>query len=407
MKVLLLNTYAKSGGASVAARRLCAALRGQSVEAALLVQNAEGLNDPHLVSTQDRWRRWRPMLDALPVWCYRHRRTPHWGNAWLGNTATQAAIQRYAPDVVHLHWINHGMLSVRDVRSISQPLVWTLHDSWAFTGGCHSPQECVTYRKECGGCPELRSGREADLSRRIWKRKRREWERLACTLVVPSQWMADAVKRSSLCSEWRVEVIPNAVDLSVFAPQDRRLARERLGVPASSRMLFFGAHGAEHDWNKGWDIWLEMLPHVAHRFPDAIAMVAGLPRETVVDAALPVRSLGVMAPEDMALAMAAADVTVIPSRMENLPNIAAESLACGTPVVAFAVGGLPEMIQPGETGFLATPHDAEDLARQVGAVLERSEPFHAACIEQAHRRYAPARIAQQHIQLYKELQRTV
>ena len=403
MKILLVNAYAKSGGASVAAHRLYAALNGAGADICMLVQNPEGIEKPAVWTTQDRWAAQRPLLDALPVLPWRHRRTPHWGNAWLGNAATRSAIRDFAPDVTHLHWVNHGMLSLRDVARLQGPVVWTLHDSWIFTGGCHSPQECQKFRTVCGACPELSSRWKHDLSWWNWKRKQTVWRQARFVLVAPSRWLSGVAKSSALMSGRRIEVIPNAVDTALFRPVDRSAARHALGLPGNAKVFLYGAHGAATDWNKGMDLWRAALPTIARQHPDAIAMVAGLTAGSLAGLPLPVHELGVVSPERLALAMAAADVTVVPSRMENLPNMVAESLACGTPVAAFAVGGIPEMIQPGQTGFLAQPHDPDDLARAICNLLEKGSHLRTTCVAIARATYAQETVARRHLDLYRSL----
>lgn len=405
MKVLLVNAYAKSGGASVAARRLCAALNGAGEEASLLVQNAEGVEEASLLTTPDRWAARRPLLDALPVLPWRNRRSPHWGNAWIGNRTTRKAIRDFAPEVTHLHWVNHGMLSVRDVTRLKGPVVWTLHDSWVFTGGCHSPQECRKFQDRCGGCPELNSHREHDLSRWNWKRKHATWKNMDFMVVTPSCWLAEIAKNSSLLAGRRIESIPNAVDTSIFHPMDRASARAVLGLPSGPPLVFFGAHGALTDWNKGADLWKASMTFVADGCPGVEAVLAG---STGGLGKMPLRvhELGVLTPERVAMAMSAADVTVVPSRMENLPNMVAESLACGTPVAAFAVGGIPEMVTPGKMGYLAQPHDAEDLAKGICELLARGDVLRSACATVAKETYAPETIARCHLELYHSLVKT-
>jgi len=403
MRLLLVNAYAKSGGSSVAARRLCSALNGVGHEARFLVQNAEGVSATDLSVTADRWAARRPLLDLFPVLPWRNRRSPHWGNAWLDNSATRKSIHDFTPDVTHLHWVNHGMLSLRDVTRLKGPVVWTLHDSWAFTGGCHSPQECQGHLQCCGRCPELNSRREHDLSRWNWKRKKAAWEHANFTVVTPSRWLAGAARKSPLLDGKRVEVIPNAVDTTIFHPIDRTSARATLGLPLEAPLFLFGAHGALTDWNKGMDLWRKALPVVAEEIPSAESMLAGTPMGTLGRAPLPVHELGILTAERMALAMAAADVVVVPSRMENLPTMVAESLACGTPVAAFATGGIPEMIRSGETGFLAWPFDTDDLARGICELLIRGDTMRKACATFAQDAYAPETIARRHIELYQSL----
>ncbi len=403
MKVLLVNSYAKSGGASVAARRLSAALNGAGAQASLLVQNLEGDDDTALISTSDRWAANRSLWDALPALAWRKRRSPHWGNAWLGNGATRKAISRLSPDVTHLHWINHGMLSVRDIARLKSPIVWTLHDSWAFTGGCHSPQECRRFQTDCGCCPELGSRRERDISRWNWKRKRDSWAGVDFTVIAPSRWLASIAKSSSLFKGRRIETIPNAVDSTIFHPMDRTAARIALGLPLETPLFFFAAHGALTDWNKGADLWKAALPAVADGSPGAEAVMAGAAAGDLGAMPLPVHELGVLSPDRMALALAAADAVVVPSRMENLPNLVAESLTCGTPVAAFETGGIPEMIRPGATGFLATPHSPEELANGICELLAHGGEMREACAAFARETYAPETVARLHMDLYHSL----
>lgn len=404
MKVLLVNAYVKSGGASLAARRLCTALNGAGTDARLLVQNTEGIDDPLLLLTNDRWARWRPLLDAAPVLPWRKRRSPHWGNAWLNNSTAREAICDFSPAITHLHWVNHGMLSIGDVSHLQGPVVWTLHDEWTFTGGCHyRPHGCRGFRERCGRCPELNSRREHDLSRWNWKRKKGLWEKANFMVVTPSRWLAEIAQSASLLAGRRIEVIPNAVDTSLFHPMGRAMSRALLGLRPEVPLFLFGAHGALTDWRKGMDLWRRVLPVVAERFPGAEAMLAGTPVGTLGEAPLPVHELGILTAERMALAMATADAVVVPSRMENLPNMVAESLACGTPVAAFAVGGIPEMIQPGETGFLAQPHDPMDLADGVCQLLARGETMREACISFAKNAYSPEAVVRRHLDLYGSL----
>ena len=404
MRILLVNTYGRSGGASVAAHRLGAALSAQGMEVGLLVQNCEGCEDFFTIKTGDTFAKYRPLLDALPTIPWRNRRTPHWSNAWLGNRSTMNAIEEFRPDIIHLHWVNHGMLSVRNIAALKRPVVWTLHDSWAFTGGCHSPQGCTRYRQQCGACPELRSRKEHDLSRQNWRLKANIWRDVEFTVITPSKWLAEAVRSSSLFSNKHIEVIPNSVDTTIFKPQDRTAARASMNLPTDAKVFLFGANGAATDWNKGIDLWRATLPIVSNRFPDAIALVAGIPEgRKLPEGPLQIHNLGVLNPSQMALAMTASDAVVIPSRMENLPNMAVESLACGTPVAAFSVGGIPEIVVPESTGLLADPHNIESLADCICGLLAEGDKMRETCVSATLARYAPKLVAREHIQLYKSV----
>ena len=387
----------------MAARRLCLALSDAGAETRLLVQNVEGMEDALLLATADRWAAYRPRWDALPVLPWTRRRSPHWGNAWVNNGATRKSIRDFSPDITHLHWVNHGMLSVADVARLRGKMVWTLHDSWVFTGGCHSPQDCERFRQSCGKCPELGSHQRHDPSYRNWMRKKRIWDGVDFTVVTPSRWMSEMARSSSLLAGQRVETIANAVDLGIFLPENRSFARRALGLPPDIPLFLFGAHGAADDWNKGMDLWRAALPAVAEKLPDAEAVLAGVPKGAAGEGPFRIHELGVLRPERMALAMAAVNAVVVPSRMENLPNMVAESLACGTPVAAFSVGGIPEMIRPGETGFLARPYDTADLARGICELLAKGDAPREACTAFARAHYSPETIARYHLELYQSL----
>lgn len=403
MKILLVNTYARSGGASVAAARLTTALNAQGQDACLLVQDTEGEHQDWLLSTQAALAKYRPLLDALPVLLNRKRRSPHWGTGWLNNYATRRAIETFRPDLTHVHWMNHGMLSIRDLACIPGPLVLSMHDFWTVTGGCHYPESCRRFLQHCGRCPELRSAFEHDLSRWVFHRKVKDWQTKALTVITPSRWLAERVARAPLLHARRVVVIPNAVDTNLFKPMVRAEARRKLGLPQQVPMFLFAAHQALADKRKGADLWLACQAEIRRNVPDAIALLAGNEPgpEPVTD--LPLISLGALHASKMALAVNAAHAVVVPSRMENLPNIVAESLACGTPVAAFSVGGIPEMLVPEQTGMLADPYDAQMLGRGVSFLLTHHEAMRPACLNAAKEHYSPEAVANRHLRLYHEL----
>src|SRR5262249_8470788 len=151
----------------------------------------------------------------------------------------QARAAALRADVLHLAWVADGFLRVETLPRLRAPLVWTLHDSWAFTGGCHVPYECLRYRERCGRCPALGSRGERDLSRRVGERKERGWGPLDLTVVAPSRWLAEAARSSALFRGRRVEVIRNGLDLERFHPGDVSAARCTLGLPLDKRVLLF------------------------------------------------------------------------------------------------------------------------------------------------------------------------
>lgn len=375
MKILHLNTFDIEGGAARAAYRLHRGLRETGTDSNMLVQTKTG-TDAQVFERDTPWARWlgryRPLMELLPMIPYPSRPATHWATEWAP-TRILPQINALAPDVIHLHWICRGFMSIPDIGRLPRPVVWTLHDAWAFTGGCHVPGSCTLYRKQCGMCPQLASTEADDLSRWIWERKAKCWQARPVTIVTPSQWLADCARSSALFCKARIEVIPNAIDTSLFRPMDQQEARAELGLPQKRKLVLVSAMNATLDINKGFrhlQKALHLMAGSGWKENMELLVVGQSAPSTPVDAGVPVRFLGVMKDEhSMRRIYSAADVTVLSSIQENLPNAVMESMACGTPAVAFKIGGLPQLIDHGLNGYLATPYDPADLAEGIRRVL--------------------------------------
>ena len=179
----------------------------------------------------------RALFEELPLHSYSSRQLHNFSSARVpGRGVGEAA--RLSPDIVHLHWIPQGFVHIESLKKLGCPIVWTLHDSWPFTGGCHLPGECTRYENECGACPVLGSTKNNDLSRRVWQRKRRSYPVDHLTVVAPSRWMEAKAKASSLLKNCTFVVIPNGVDVRIHRPGDQTSAREELGLPAQQTVDF-------------------------------------------------------------------------------------------------------------------------------------------------------------------------
>jgi len=374
-RVLHVSTFDKGGGAANAAFRLHQGLRSRGVDSKILVQTKIG-NDPEVIERDSSLARWfgrrRPFLDFLPLALYRRRRVMHWSVEWVpAGVARQ--VSGLKPDIVHLQWICRGFVPLSALGGIAGKVVWTLHDSWPFTGGCHVPGECRRYERRCGSCPLLGSRREYDLSRRIWSRKHRYYRQADLTIVTPSRWLAECASQSSLFRNRRIEVIPNGIDTGVFRPGEKRLAREELGLPQDRRLILFGAMNAFDDRNKGFHLLAEAMDLLMDRWRgDEVELIlfgADAP-PSPLSITSRMRFMGVVDEEPSMVSLySAADVVVVPSLQENLPNTVMEAMACGTPVVAFRAGGIPDMIDHMKNGYLADPASPEGLAEGLEYVL--------------------------------------
>jgi glycosyltransferase involved in cell wall biosynthesis len=376
------------------------------------VQNKSG-DDWTVLDASGKWQRklagLRAPLDRLSLWRQRHRGLPLFSTSWLPD-GLKKRVESTTPDIVHLHWINAGFMRLETLSAIRQPMVWTLHDMWAFTGGCHYAGDCRGFENQCGACPVLGSTQKNDLSRQVWTRKTRAWKHLDLTLVTPSRWMADEARASALFRDRRIEVIANGLDLDRFRPVDRAVAREILGLPQDARLVLFGAMDSTSDKRKGFHLLEPALQKLGNRpqtcRTELVIFGASEPR---VSPDLPMKAhyLGTLADDiSLALAYSCADVFVAPSLQDNLPNTVAEALACGVPVVSFDVGGLPDMIDHKKNGYLARPFEADDLAHGIDWVLaneNRQADLARAARAKAEEEYGIERCVQQYVDLYTDV----
>lgn len=308
-------------------------------------------------------------------------------------------------DVVHLHWVQGEMLSIADIGRIHKPIVWTLHDMWAFCGAEHYSTDS---RWRDGYRADNRPPHESafDLNRYTWQRKRKQWRR-PLQIVCPSLWLADCLRDSSLMRKWPVTVVPNAIDTSRWQPLDQSLARKLLWLPQDCPLLLFGAIGGGKDPRKGMDLLLTALSKLSTKanMQNLQLVVFGqrVP-QSPPELAFPVHYTGHLHDVLSLRALySAADAMVIPSRQDNLPNTGLEAHACGTPVVAFDTGGLPDIVEDFVTGVLAKPFEPESLAAAIQWVLEDPQRCHAlgaAARDRAERLWAPPRVARMYSEVY-------
>jgi glycosyltransferase involved in cell wall biosynthesis len=376
----------------------------------MLVQLRLG-EDPTVIggeTAQERGlARARPHLDSILLRFSPNRQRGTWSAAWLPSNVRRN-INRQDPDIVHLHWICGGYVPVQALRALGRPLVWTLHDMWPFTGGCHYSGDCTRYEQSCGACPQLNSAHTPDLSRWVWNRKKRQWRQLQLTAVGISHWLAHCARCSSLFRNVTVEVIPNGLDLQLYRPVGRQLARSLLGLPADRKLILFGSMSAGSDPRKGF----HLLEPALRKFAEAgansrselVIFGSSEPRQGP-NFGLKARYMGHLH-DDISLVLLynAADVFVAPSVADNFPNTVLEASACGTPCVAFDVGGLPDMISHRETGYLALPFDTEDLAAGIEWVVDdgaRQAQLSQAARTKVEREFELTQVARRYRALYE------
>lgn len=409
MKVLLLNSTDIQGGAARAAYRLHSGLRAQGLDSAIFVQqkfSSESTVFAAETKLEKAISAIRPTLDALPVRLYKQPPFSFFSPQWLPGGVSKK-IEKFNPDVVNLHWICKGFVGIRDIAAIKRPVVWTLHDMWAFTGGCHYTHGCESYRDSCGSCPQLNSRRKHDLSHLVWRMKKGAWKDLDITIVTPSSWLADCVRSSSLLGRKRVEVIPNGIDTEKYRPFDKMTARKLLNLPLDKKLILFGALGAASDPRKGFSFIKPALERLCDTgWRDQVQLVVFGTSEGV-ETGFTTHFLGSLNDDlTLSLAYSSADVFVLPSTEDNLPNTIMEALSCGTPCVAFDIGGISDMIVHMQNGYLVSPFDTEALAGGISWVIgndERMMKLGESARNKAISEYSQKVQAERYIELFSEL----
>ena len=310
-------------------------------------------------------------------------------------------------DIVNLHWIQNEMLSIKDIAKIKKPIVWTIHDMWAFCGAEH-----ITYdnRWREGYNLNNRPNYEAgfDLNRWTWKRKEKHWKN-PIQIIAASKWLANCVKQSKLMSNWPVSVIAHPLNTEVFKPIDKKIARKQLNLPADKILISFGAFRNENDKNKGFDLLVSALQHLKNdlKSKNVEVVIFGSGKQRLQpNIAVPIHYMGHLY-DDVTLAILynAIDMVVIPSRLEAFGQIGAEAQACGTPVVAFNNSGLADIVEHQKTGYLAIPFDTKDLAKGITFVLDNIEilQLKKKSREHAINKFSEEKISKSYIKVFKTI----
>ncbi|MGF1522991.1 MAG: glycosyltransferase family 4 protein [Leptolyngbyaceae cyanobacterium] len=381
MKVLHINYSDIEGGAARGAYWMHKALKQAGLESTMLVARKRS-GDPsvHSISgfiDKSIYNLNAEFVDSLPLQLYKGVRTHSFSPAMtipLVQNPFLNYIDRLNPDIINIHWAGHGLLSPEDLRRLEKPIVWTLRDMWAFTGGCHYSGACDRYKVNCGKCPQLSSTREQDISRQVWKRKLDSWKSLNLTIAPISHWLASCARESSLLNKFRIEVIHNALDTQKFKPIHKKVAREVLGLPLDKKLVLFGAISAVTDKRKGFAYVQAAAKNLARRglYDNTELIVFGSSEpDKPPEMGLQTAYLGKLSDDvTLALVYSSADVTVVPSTQEAFGKTAIESLACGTPVVSFDSTGLKDIIDHKENGYRAACFSADDLAEGIAWILE-------------------------------------
>ena len=418
MKVVHLNSSNIVGGSGRATYRIHRALKKAGVNSRLFVLNKFS-DDLDVKAVTDTWaqkflKKVRPRYERTILNLYGSREKKPFSIASKGINVAEERVIRDT-DIINLHWINKSFLSLKSLKQIgrlNKPIVWTLHDMWAFTGGCHYSNDCRRYEEICGKCSVLNSEKLKDLSWKLLSQKTKAFKGLSLTIVTPSNWLAYCAKKSSLFSKNKIEVIPYSIDTKIFKPIDRAKARKILNLPVGKFLVLFVVSPGASIERKGINSLIESLLVAEYNFPQLSknleVLILGISHsEKIHNIPFKTHFLGSMH-DDFAINLCynAADIYVLTSIADNLPNTVIESLSCGTPVVGFNVGGVSDMILHKKNGYLARYRSSEDIARGIKWILEdkkRLKKLSENAREKVLKNYTYGIIGTKYLNLYESL----
>ena len=411
MRVLIVNTNENTGGAAIAARRLMTALNSNGVKAKLLVTEKVSDNVSVVALPSRRGHTWHFLWERFVVFCRLHFSRKHLFEIDIANTGTDITRLRefQEADIIHLHWINQGMLSLSGIRKIlrsGKPVVWTMHDIWPATAICHITLDCRAFTTQCTHCRLLPGKRAAHgLVVSTWKKKQRMMADECIHYVACSRWLEAEARKSALLQDQEVTSIPNPIDTHIYKKGDKAKARKRLGLPLDRKLILFASQRVTNE-NKGMRYLIEACRQLTDIPQLGLIILGGHSEEVVEQLPFECYPLGYVNDEQRIVDVYnATDAFVLPSLSENLPNTIMEAMACGVPCVGFAVGGIPEMIDHLHNGYVARLRDTDDLADGIRYVLadSRNEQLGTEAIKKVALNYSQLHVANKYIDVYEHV----
>lgn len=414
MKVTFLNTFEKEGGAGVAADRIYRSLKNFSeIDLQYLFQFKSPLKNYQAENLASLMR--IGLEKSLLYYSLKDRKNLFSFETGLlsSNLFSKKAIKE--ADILHLHWINQGFLSLKTLKKLveEKKIIWTLHDLWPVTGGCQYPGGCSNYEQACGFCPLLKVNTDHDLSRKIWLLKNEIFSNSEILLVGPSQWMVNKIKESAIARNARVICIPNPIDIEQFRPDPSRQPKFKVLDSIKSRIqLLFGAYNLD-DSRKGLGVLKYVVdrlytlnPEIAQRCQ--LVLFGKLKDISILkDLKMDYQYIGsIHTTGEMRKLYQESDLYIHGASEDNLPNMLLEAMACGTPAVAFNVGGIADIIEDGVNGRLVNNVSAVTMAEVLLSYLTEPEKwsyFRENARKTIIEKFSPQVIAKQYESAYLDL----
>lgn len=416
MRVLLVNTSERIGGAAIAVSRLMESLKNNGIKAKLLVRDKQ-TEEISVVGLDKSWMHiLKFMWERFIIWKANHFKKNNLFSVDIANCGTDiTSLPEFKQaDVIHLHWINQGMLSLNIIQKIllsGKPVVWTMHDMWPCTGICHHARECTNYQTECHNCPYLDGGgSKNDLSTQTFHKKKKLYKIKPIVFVTCSHWLEQLARKSELLSGQAIFSIPNPINTNLFQPHNKKEARTKCMLPSEGKLMLFGSVKIT-DKRKGIDYLIESCNILNEKYPDLknnLSVVVFGNQSQELEHILPfhVYPLNfVTSDHDLVNIYNSVDLYVTPSLEENLPNTIMESMACGVPCVGFNIGGIPEMIDHLHNGYVAQYKSSEDFANGIYWLLNNPD-YQEISSQACHKvavNYSEGTIAKRYIDIYNKI----
>lgn len=403
MNVLHINTSDTGSGGAIAAQRLHQGLITQGVNSRLLVGHTKSANREIAAIPQSSKRSeklafqvsWRAGLNNLNI---------------LNTFDIPKHDWFQEAQVLNFHNLHGGFFNYLAIKKLTQdkPAIWTLHDMWSFTGHCVYSFDCDRWKNGCGCCPYPDTYPAIQRDNTAWEWKLKDWayQNSNIAIVTLSKWLTKQVEQSML-SRFPIYHIPNGIDTDVYLPLEQELCRRVLDIPKNKKVLMFAAQNLA-DSRKGGDLLLKAI----QKLPDSLKAetvlltIGAMNQSTASTLDMNIVNLGYVESNRLkVIAYSAADLFVFPTRSDNLPLVLQESMACGTPMVSFEVGGVPDLVRPGITGYLASPENVDDLSNGLIQLLEDNSlrnSMSLRCREISIREYGLEQQAKKYIHLYQE-----
>jgi glycosyltransferase involved in cell wall biosynthesis len=417
MKIVHLNNFDIVGGAARACYSIHNSLLQNNIQSRLLVQNKVSqeptVNSIVNNSFEKGSRFIRKVIDYSATKLLCNEEYGRFSFPIFSPSIVDHPLIRNS-DLINLHWINEGFISLGSLKKLAElniPIVWTLHDMWAFTGGCHYTNDCKNYISGCSHCPALKIKGERDFSNSISKKKKEVFNNINLSIVTSSNWLGEEAESSLLLKDKKVYVAPTAIDTEIFRPRDKKKCKEELNLNKEKLNVLFGTMNLS-DKRKGMHHLIAALEIFNKKYPEyrdkvEFSVFGSLKNSTAIDLSFKLNFLGHKSSnEQIAKCYNAADLFVAPSIQDNLPNTVLESLGCGTPVAAFNIGGMPDMIEHKKNGYLAKPFSADDLADGIKWTLQNcslSDELNVFARQKAVSNYTFELVGQKYIKIYNEI----